>query len=81
MRQSVGYYSREAAVNNNKVRKPLETLERMRARRETQVAFNQRIMKNSELVSGMNSGLADFLRGFDVRPAIPVYVCVTLQIR
>jgi hypothetical protein len=32
---------------------------------------------NSDL-AGINSGLADFLRGFDVRPAVPVYVCVNV---
>jgi hypothetical protein len=56
-------------TNNNKVQKPLENLVQMHARRETQVAFHQRIHRNHELVSAMNSGIADFLRDFSVQPA------------
>jgi hypothetical protein len=49
-------------LNHNKVQKPLETLVQMHARRERQVAFNDRIQENHDLVSAINSGMAEFLR-------------------
>jgi hypothetical protein len=65
-------------TNNNKVQRPLDSLERMHACREKQVAFNQRILKNEEMVSGINSEIADFLCSFDARPETRVYACVNV---
>jgi hypothetical protein len=50
----------------------------MHACQQKQVAFNRRVLKPEEEVSGINSGLADFLQEMSFAPENPVYVCVNV---
>jgi hypothetical protein len=51
--------------NNLPVQARPNTLARMDACRQKQVAFNERVLQNENKVAAMNSGMADFLAGFD----------------
>jgi hypothetical protein len=53
------------ATNNNKVQQPPNTLDRIHASREKQIAFNKRVLKNEDEVGGINRLLSDFLQGND----------------
>jgi hypothetical protein len=64
------------ATNNNRVQTPPNSLERMHARLQKQVAFNQRVLKNEELIAGINVALAGFLQGMDID--MPLYACVNV---
>jgi hypothetical protein len=48
----------------------------MHACSQTQVAFNQRILKNEEEVSGINADLADFLQ--EMSMTTPLCACVNV---
>jgi hypothetical protein len=48
------------------VQTPPDSLDRIHACLQKQVAFNQRILKNEELISGVNVDLADFLQGMSM---------------
>jgi hypothetical protein len=43
---------------------------------QKRVAFNQRILKNEELVAGINVDLADFLQGMSMQ--VPLFACVNV---
>jgi hypothetical protein len=51
----------------------------MHAYLQKQVAFNQRILKTEELVSGINVDLAEFLQGMSIK--IPLVACVNVGAR
>jgi hypothetical protein len=50
----------------------------MHACYQKQVAFNQRVLKDEEEVSGINSGLADFMQGMSFAIDNPVFVYVNV---
>jgi hypothetical protein len=56
------------ATNNNGVQTPPNSLDRMHACPQKQVAFNQRILKSEEEVAGISADLADF----------PLFACVNV---
>jgi hypothetical protein len=64
------------ATNNNRVLTPPYSLERMHASLQKQVAFKQRVLKNDELISGINLGLSGYLQGMDIN--MPLYPCVNV---
>jgi hypothetical protein len=64
------------AQNNSKVQRPPQYLDRMHASLQKQVAFNGRVLKNEEEISGINSELAQFVLGLSSDPSIPIYICV-----
>jgi hypothetical protein len=64
------------AQNNNTVQRPSQTLDTMHASRSKQNAFNRRILKVEDEISGINSDLAQFVQKLSPDPANPIYVCV-----
>jgi hypothetical protein len=54
-----GGHTELIATNNNRVPIPPHFLERMDAGLQKHVAFNQRVLKNDELISGINVELAN----------------------
>jgi hypothetical protein len=64
------------AIDNNEVQQPPCALNRMHASREKQIAFNKRVLRSEEEVSGINSGPSDFLNGLSM--AIPTFVCLNV---
>jgi hypothetical protein len=64
------------AVKQARVQKPPNFLDRMRSTFSTQVAYNERIMKAEEDISGVNCDVADFVSQMSLDPAEEVIICV-----
>jgi hypothetical protein len=64
------------AVKQIKVQKPPNVLDRMQSTYLKQVAYNQRIMKAEEEISGINCDVADFVSQMTLDPAEDVIICV-----
>jgi hypothetical protein len=64
------------AQNNNIVQRPPQTLNTMHASLSKRIAFNRRILKVEDEISGINSDLAQFVQGLSPAQAIPIYICV-----
>jgi hypothetical protein len=56
------------ARNNNAVQRPPQNLDRMHASLSKQIAFNRRIMKTEDEISGINSDLANFVQNLSPDP-------------
>jgi hypothetical protein len=72
-----GGYIALVATNNNGVQTPPNSLERIHACLQKQVAFNQRILKNEELISGIDVEMAEFLREMSMEA--PLLACVNVS--
>jgi hypothetical protein len=64
------------AVKQLRVQKPPSFLDRMQSTFLKQVAYNQRIMKAEEEISGINCDVADFVSQMSLDPAEEVIICV-----
>jgi hypothetical protein len=64
------------AVKQLRVQKPPNFLDRMQSTFLKQVAYNQRIMKAEEEISGINCDVADFVSKMTLDPAEEVVICV-----
>jgi hypothetical protein len=64
------------AVKQIRVQKPPNFLDRMQSTYLKQVAYNQRIMKAEEEISGINCDVADFVSQMSLDPAEEVIICV-----
>jgi hypothetical protein len=62
------------ATNNNRVQTPPNSLDRMHACIQKQVAFNQRILKKEEMISSINVEMPDFMMGVVVE--VSIVACV-----
>jgi hypothetical protein len=56
--------------------KPPNSLDRMQSTYSKQVAYNQRIMKAEDEISGINCDIADFVSQMSLDPAEEVIICV-----
>jgi hypothetical protein len=73
-----GGHIARVATNNNRVQTPPSSLDRMHACRHQQVAFNRRILKNEEQISGISVGLGDFLQGMSME--VHLVACVSVSV-
>jgi hypothetical protein len=64
------------AFKQIRAQKPLNSLDRMQSTFLKQVAYNQRIMKAEEEISGINCDVADFVSKMSLDPAEEVVICV-----
>jgi hypothetical protein len=64
------------AVKQLRVQKPPNSLDRMQSTYMKQVAYNQRIMKAEEEISGINCDVADFVSQMSLDPAEEVIIYV-----
>jgi hypothetical protein len=64
------------AVNNNIVRKPPNSFDRMHASLMKQVAYNQRVLSAEKEIAGINCDIRDFLIQMRATPEEPIIVCV-----
>jgi hypothetical protein len=64
------------ATNSNLVQEPQASLERIHAFLSKQIAFNRRILKTEDEISGINAEMRGFLQEMSLDPRILLYVCV-----
>jgi hypothetical protein len=64
------------ASNNNKVKRPTNSLDRMHASLPKQVAYNQRVLSAEDEIAGINFEVGDFLSKMSANASEPIIICV-----
>jgi hypothetical protein len=62
------------AVNSNTVQKPPNCLDRMTTRKQKQVAYNERVLRAEDEISGINCDVADFLSDLNATESITIAI-------